>query len=109
MRRNIQFIICVMAILYLGCFPVMGQSRSHEGVITVNPVQLEQAGDSLYVHMEIVLDGVKVKSTRGVDFIPQLTSAEKTYSLPKVTMKGKDEYRVYERTLSLMNLIWLNV
>ena len=103
MRRNIQFIICVMAVLYLGCFPVMGQSRSYEGAITVNPVQLEQVGDSLYIHMEIVLDGVKVKSTRGVDFIPQLTSTEKMYSLPKVSMKGKDEYRVYERTLSLMS------
>ena len=70
MRRNIQFIICVLAVLCLGCFTVMGQSRSYEGTITVNPVQLEQAGDSLYVHMEIVLDGVKVKSTPRSRFYP---------------------------------------
>ena len=60
-------------------------------------------GDSLYIDMDIVLNEVKVKSTRGVDLIPQLVSSEKSCNLPEVTMKGRDEYRVYERSLSLMN------
>ncbi len=103
MKRNIQFIICLLAFICLNILQVKAQSRSYEGIITVNPVRLEQVGDSLYIDMDIVLNGVKVKSTRGVDLIPQLVSTEKGCNLPKVTMKGRDEYRVYERSLSLMN------
>lgn len=103
MKRNIQFIICLLAFTCLNVLQVKAQSRSFEGSITVNPVRLEQVGDSLYIDMDIVLNGVKVKSTRGVDLIPQLVSSEKSCNLPEVTMKGRDEYRVYERSLSLMN------
>ena len=103
MKRNIQFIICLLAFTCLNILQVKAQSRSYEGNIIVNPVRLEQAGDSLYIDMDIVLNRVKVKSTRGVDLIPQLISSEKGCNLPKVTMKGRDEYRVYERSLSLMN------
>ncbi len=77
MKRNIQFIICLLAFTCLNILQVKAQSRSYEGNITVNPVRLEQAGDSLYIDMDIVLNGVKVKSTRGVDLIPQLISLEK--------------------------------
>ncbi len=101
MKRNIQFIICLLAFTCLNVLQVKAQSRSFEGSITVNPVRLEQVGDSLYIDMDIVLNGVKVKSTRGVDLIPQLVSSEKSCNLPEVTMKGR--YRVYERSLSLMN------
>lgn len=103
MKRNIQFIICLLAFTCLNVLQVKAQSRSFEGSITVNPVRLEQVGDSLYIDMDIVLNEVKVKSTRGVDLIPQLVSSEKSCNLPEVTMKGRDEYRVYERSLSLMN------
>lgn len=104
MKRNIQIIICVLVFAGLNSFQAKAQSRSYEGNITVNPVRLEQLGDSLYIDMDIVLSGVKVKSTRGVELIPQLVSAEHTRTLPEVTMKGKDEYKVYERSLSLMNV-----
>ena len=103
MKRNIQFIICLLAFVGLNSFQAKAQSRSYEGSIAVNPVRLEQQGDSLYIDMDIVLDGVKVKSTREVNLIPQLVSSGQTRTLPEVTMKGKDEYKVYERTLSLMN------
>lgn len=102
MKRNIQFIICLLAFVGLNSFQAKAQSRSYEGSIAVNPVRLEQQGDSLYIDMDIVLDGVKVKSTREVNLIPQLVSSGQTRTLPEVTMKGKDEYKVYERTLSLM-------
>lgn len=105
MKRIIQFIVCLLAFTCLTIFQVKAQSRSYEGSITVNPVRLEQVGDSLYIDIDIVLNGVKVKSTRGVELIPQLVSSEKSCNLPKVTMKGSDEYRVYERSLSLMNAI----
>lgn len=103
MRKNIPFIVCVLAFTCLAVFQTKAQSRSYEGSITVNPVRLEQIGDSLYIDMDIILNGVKVKSTRGVELIPQLISSAETRSLPEVVMKGRDEYKVYERSLSLMN------
>ncbi|WP_455641233.1 DUF3868 domain-containing protein [Parabacteroides sp.] len=103
MKRNIQFIVCVLVVLCLNVDSAIAQTRSYEGTITVNPVRLEQLRDSLFVDMDIILNGVKVKSTRGVDLMPQLISGENMYRFPKVTLKGRDEYMVYERALSLMN------
>lgn len=102
-KRKIPFIICVLVALYLNIGSIMAQARSYEGSITVNSVRLEQLGDSLYIDMDIVLNGVKVKSTRGVELMPQLVSGENSYRFPKVVLKGRDEYLVYERTLSLMS------
>lgn len=59
MKRNIQIIICVLVFAGLNSFQAKAQSRSYEGNITVNPVRLEQLGDSLYIDMDIVLSGVK--------------------------------------------------
>lgn len=70
-KRKIPFIICVLVALYLNIGSIMAQARSYEGSITVNSVRLEQLGDSLYIDMDIVLNGVKVKSTRGVELMPQ--------------------------------------
>lgn len=76
----------------------MAQSRSEEGGITVNPVRLEQKGDFIHVDIDFVLNNVKVKSARGMDLIPRVTSG-RTLNLPKVSIKGRDEYLAYERGL----------
>jgi hypothetical protein bacD2_01038 len=52
--------------------PATAQTRSYDGTITVKPIQLEQKGDFLHIDIDFDLKDVKVKSTRGVDFIPQL-------------------------------------
>ena len=53
--------------------------------------------------MNFILKDVKVRTAHGVDFIPQLVAPANTYNLPKVSVKGKDEYLAYERRLSLMS------
>ena len=50
-------------------------------------MRLEQSGALLHVDLNIILDDVKVKSTRGVDFIPQLISSSNTYELPRYLLK----------------------
>ena len=55
MKRNIQFIICLLAFICLNILQVKAQSRSYAGNITVNPVRLEQVGDSLYIDMDLSL------------------------------------------------------
>lgn len=60
-------------------------------------------GDFIHVDIDFVLNNVKVKSARGMDFIPQLVTPGRTQNLPKVSIKGRDEYLAYERELALMN------
>ena len=103
MKRNMQFIIWVLTALCLNLGGVMAQERSYEGTITIEPVRLEQLGETIHIDFDIVMDNVKVKSSHGVDFIPQLVSPTVTYDLPRVSIKGKNEYLVYERRLAVMS------
>lgn len=103
MKRNIQFIVLVLIVLCRNIDSVVAQTRSYDGVITVAPVQLEQRGKSVYIDIDFILNDVKVKTAHGVDFIPQLVAPTRTYNLPKVSIKGHDEYLAYERWLSLMS------
>lgn len=104
MKRNMQSIILVLAALCLNLNGVLAQERSYEGNITIEPVRLEQLGETIYIDIDIVMDNVKVKSSHGIDFIPQLVSSAATYDLPRVSIKGKNEYLVYERRLALMSV-----
>ena len=103
MKRNIQFIVLVLAALCLNTEEAFAQNRSYSGDIGIEPVRLEQSGDFLYIDMNFILKDVKVRTAHGVDFIPQLVAPPNTYNLPKVSVKGKDEYLAYERRLSLMS------
>ena len=103
MKRNIQFIVLVLTFLCLNIENVLAQDRSYAGDITVEPVRLEQSGDFLCIDIDFILKNVKVKIARGVDFIPRLVAPDNTYDLPKVSVKGKDEYLAYERRLALMS------
>ena len=103
MKRNIQFIVLVLAALCLNTEDAFAQNRSYSGDIGIEPVRLEQSGDFLYIDMNFIPKDVKVRTAHGVDFIPQLVAPANTYNLPKVSVKGKDEYLAYERRLSLMS------
>ena len=103
MKRNIQFIVLVLAALCLNTEEAFAQNRSYSGDIGIEPVRLEQSGDFLYIDMNFILKDMKVRTAHGVDFIPQLVAPANTYNLPKVSVKGKDEYLAYERRLSLMS------
>lgn len=103
MRKKVQFILFVLIAVCLNANKTMAQDRSYEGRITIEPVRLEQKGEFLYIEVDFIMNGVKMKSTRGVDFIPQLVSPTVTYTLPKVSVKGQNEYLAYERRLSVMS------
>lgn len=92
MKRNIYFTACLLVVLCLNVVPAMAQTRSYDGTVTVKPVLLEQKGDFLHVDIDFDLKDVKVKSARGVDFIPRLVAPGRTLNLPKVSIKGRDEY-----------------
>lgn len=98
-----RFILLIGAVLCLNAEYAMAQERSYEGSVRIEPVRLEQRGEFLHIDLDFVLDEVKVKSTRGVDFIPQLITPTVTYDLPKVSFKGRNEFMAYERKLSVMS------
>ncbi len=100
----LRYMACVLMALLLGTITLAAQSKtSYTGVIKVNPVRVLQAGEMLYVEMDIVLERVKVKSAGAVDIIPRLVSPSDTLVLPKVSLKGRNEYLTYERVLVLMS------
>ncbi len=103
MKRNLQFIVFVLAVLCQNMNLAMAQDRSYEGVVSVKPMQLEQRGDFLHIDIDFIMNNVKVKTARGVDFIPQLVAPERTYNLPIVSIKGGNEYKAYERRLAVMS------
>ena len=103
MKRNLQFIVFVLALLCQNLNLAMAQDRSYEGVVSVKPMQLEQRGDFLHIDIDFIMNNVKVKTARGVDFIPQLVAPECTYNLPIVSIKGGNEYMAYERRLAVMS------
>lgn len=102
-KRNISFIVCIWVACSLNMSSAVAQSRSYEGNIAVKPVQLEQKGNFLHIDIDFYLNNVKVKSARGVDFIPRLAAPGRNQDLPKVSIKGRDEYLAYERELAVMS------
>ena len=96
MKRNMTFFTLVMAVLCLNVNRAIAQDRSYEGTITIVPVRLEQLGETVHIDFDILMKDVKVKPAHGIDLIPQLVSPTTTYELPRVSIKGKNEYLVYE-------------
>ena len=66
-----QFIALILIAIFLNCGGVVAQDRSYDGTIRIEPVRLEQLGETLHVDLDIVMEDVNVKSAHGVDFIPQ--------------------------------------
>lgn len=79
------------------------QKRSYKGDITVTPLDLKQRGDSLYVAMDFKMNRINVDSRRSAEFIPVLVSPTKTLKLPKVSVKGRNNYKNYRRAQVLMS------
>ena len=101
MKRKFLYTAFILAALFGAAGNAAAQS--YTGEITVDPVRVIHFGETLHVEMDFVMDGVKVRSAAGIDLLPRLVSPTDTLYLPKVSLKGRNEYLAYERTLSLMN------
>ena len=91
--------ITFAAVVFLsGTLTTVAQSKpSYNGTIKVAPVRVLQSGETLHVEMEFILNHVKVRSAGAVDLIPRLVSSTDTLELPRVSLKGRNEYSNYER------------
>lgn len=104
MKRNILYLAGV-AMVMVSAMPTFAQDqkRSYKGDITITPSELQQRGDSLYVVMDFKMNRVNVDSRRSADFIPVLVSPTRTKKLPKVSVKGRNNYKNYRRSQALMS------
>ncbi len=91
-----------IAAMTLSVIVASAQEQSYKGNVTITPLELQQKGDSLYVAMDFLMKDVKVNSHRSADFIPVLVSPLQSKDLPKVSVKGRNNYKSYHRSLSLM-------
>ena len=78
MKINMQFIALALALLFLNVNGHRLRTVHTKGTIRIEPVRLEQSGEFLHIDLDVIMDDVKVKSARGVDFIPQLISSTTT-------------------------------
>lgn len=103
MKRKILLLVTACILICLNTLQVTAKDRSYDGTIRVETERLDQRGEMLHINLNIILENLKLKSPNGVDLIPVLVSPARSYTLPMVSLKGKNEYLVYERKLSLMS------
>ena len=89
-------------ILLILLAPALAMAQ-YKGKINVTPLKLEQKGDSLYISIDINMQDVRVDTRRSVELIPVLTAPEMEKALPAVLLKGKSNYHIWQRKLTLMN------
>lgn len=85
-------------------FSVYPQQDEYTGKIHVTPLSLEQKGDSLYIKILYDISGINVDSDRSISLFPSLVSPQKSVRLPEVMIKGRTNYKVYKREMSLMSV-----
>lgn len=92
--------------LLLTTLPLSAQKKpkkEYEGSIHITPLRLEQEGDSLYIRILYDVSGVNVDSRRSLSLTPRLVAPHRTLLLPEVLLKGRNNYRVYNRRRALMS------
>lgn len=102
MKKNILYIASVAA-MALPATVTNAQNTVQQGNVTVQTNKLEQRGDSLYIDMILTMHGKNVTSRKSADFTPVLVSESQSKRLPKISVKGRNNYKSYRRAVSLMS------
>lgn len=102
MKKNILYFVPMMT-MALSATGIKAQNTVQQGNVTVQTNRLEQRGDSLYLDMILTMHGKNVPSRKSADFIPVLTTEGQSKSLPKISVKGRRNYKAYRRAVALMS------
>lgn len=98
---KIQYILSTLFLLL--SIGTMAQKKEHSGQMQITPLVLEQKGDSLYLKLNIDIDGVNVASRRSISLIPSLVTPDNHFNFPTVEIKGRENYNVHMREMALMS------
>lgn len=102
-KMNMKAKILYTCLVMLSALSIAAQEKPYQGKVSIIPSGVEQRGDSLYINLDFNLENVHVKSNQSIDFIPVLVSKLQLMELPLISVKGRTNYKVYQRELSLMN------
>lgn len=96
-----QYIL--FALIFLLNIGISAKQKEYSGKMHVTPLLMEQRGDSVYIRINFDISGVNVDSRRSINLIPTLKVLDKQLNLPEVVVKGRENYNVYKREMSLMS------
>lgn len=97
-----QYILFII-ITFLLSTNAWAQHEEYSGKIHVTPLSLQQMGDSVYLRIDFDISGVNVDSRKSISLIPALVAQDKRLYLPEVMVKGREDFNVYKREMSLMS------
>lgn len=100
--KNISLYILMLACM-LSMNSLSAQQKEYKGTMSVNPLQLEQVGDSLLIAIDFDIRGVNVDSRRSISLIPTLVAPNNEKKLPEVMVKGRANYLTSQREVALMS------
>lgn len=99
MKKTI-YCICSIALLLAASTPILAQYIYKEQ-IAVNSRQLQQKGDSLYLHMEMDVSKIDIDYNRSLTLTPILIATDNQLELPAILINGTNRHRVYLRSITL--------
>ncbi len=93
----------IVVILMLGMLNSFAQPKEYSGQINITPLSLQQKGDSVYVNLKFDFSDIHVDSRRSISLVPVLVAPDNHRDLTEVTIKGRENYNVYQREMALMS------
>lgn len=87
--------------LIASCASHLNAQKIYKGQISVNPRELSQKGDSLYINIDVDFIGLAIEDDRSLSLVPLLINKEKEVELPQILINGRDRHKIYERQISL--------
>lgn len=76
-------------------------ARQFKGKINVITKEATQRGDSIYIDMDILLEGIAMNSERSMTLTPMLVAEGRNRALPSVVINGHARQRLFDRALRL--------
>ncbi|MCD7977090.1 MAG: DUF3868 domain-containing protein [Tannerellaceae bacterium] len=89
-----------MSILFCVQNPAFAQT-AFNGQIRFQPYELKQQGDSLYLHMDVVIRNFRIEKDRSLSLIPVLTTDSREVRYPEILINGSVRHKIYERQKAL--------
>lgn len=95
--RTIYIIKTILASAILPlCSPAMAQQLAH-GKVSVPHKEVKRHGKNVDINMCFLLDDLKLKSNKGLVFIPMIANQGDTLSMPALEVMGRKRYIYYQR------------
>ncbi|MDR0976702.1 MAG: DUF3868 domain-containing protein [Prevotellaceae bacterium] len=89
-------LLAVALVLAAGAY-----AQTAAGKINVQAKEAIQRGDSVYIGMDIMLEGMSMNSSRSMTLTPMLEASGRSMELPSVVINGSTRQRLFKRAMSL--------